>query len=261
MNKQLDNVGNLGDILKHGALVRLAKLMRTKAIKAPLLYFDTHAFLLNAPWTNELKWKQAVNQQLAERPYYKDYVRLEANRLDKDEPYRCSAGLVIDVINDVPHRIYLAEKDEDTRNELQKQVRSEPIRCDRIVKSARKLAKIDPPGGGDYNYEKTDVAVFALIDPFELDHDEWDDISGVVADFTLEDSYGVIQAFDFNTDSKPPKWPDAPKNFYGPVATLDKGPYHNAVYATRTMVEEVHKTLDLLGWTLHDVEIIAPTDD
>ena len=59
MNKQLKNVGNLGDILKHGALVRLAKLMRTKAIKAPLLYFDTHAFLLNAPWTHKLKWKQA----------------------------------------------------------------------------------------------------------------------------------------------------------------------------------------------------------
>src|SRR5690554_2832005 len=43
LNKQLKNVGNLGDILKHGALVRLAKLMRTKAIKAPLLYFDTQS--------------------------------------------------------------------------------------------------------------------------------------------------------------------------------------------------------------------------
>ncbi|AWV91188.1 hypothetical protein [Bradymonas sediminis] len=261
MNKQLNNVGNLGDILKHGALVRLAKLMRTKAIKAPLLYFDTHAFLLNAPWTNKLKWKQAVNQKLSEHPYYKDYVRLEANRLDKDEPYRCSAGLVIDVINDVPHRIYLAEKDPETREKLQEQVRSEPIRCDKIVDSATKLANIVPPGGDDFNYEKTDVAVFALVDPFELDHDEWDELAAVIADFTLEDSYGVIQVFDYNTDPQPPKWPEPPKNFYGPVASLSVGPYHNAVYATRTMIEQVYATLDLIGWTLHDIEIDLPSAD
>src|SRR5699024_10648914 len=130
--------------------------MRTKAIKAPLLYFDTHAFMLNAPWTNELKWKQAVNQQLAEHPYYKDYVRLEANRLDKDQSYRCSAGLVIDVINDIPHRVYLAEKDDETRATLREQVRAEPIRCDKVVDSARALAGVIPPGGDDFQYEKTD---------------------------------------------------------------------------------------------------------
>ncbi len=259
-NKQMDNVGNLGDILKHGALVRLAKLMSTKAIKAPLLYFDTHAFMLNAPWNNKLKWKQAVNQELAQHPYYKDYVRLEAERLDKDEAYRCSAGLVIDVINDIPHRVYLAEKDDETRQQLQDQVRSEPIRCDAIVDEASKLADIVPPGGDDYEYEKNDVAVFALIDPFELEHAEWAELSTVIADFTAEDSYGVIQVFDHDTDADKTQWPEPPENFYGPVATLDRGPYHNAVYATRRMVGQVQEALDLLGWKLYDIEVVEPED-
>lgn len=259
-NKQLENVGNLGDILKHGALVRLAKLMSTKAIKAPLLYFDTHAFMLNAPWNNKLKWKQAVNRELAEHPYYKDYVRLEADRLDEEEAYRCSAGLVIDVINDIPHRVYLAEKDDETRRTLQDQVRSEPIRCDAIVDEASKLADIVPPGGDDYEYEKSDVAVFALIDPFELEHAEWAELSGIIADFTAEDSYGVIQVFDFDVDAKETQWPEPPENFYGPVATLDRGPYHNAVYATRRMVGQVQEALDLIGWKLYDIEVQEPED-
>lgn len=259
-NKQLDNVGNLGDILKHGALVRLAKLMSTKAIKAPLLYFDTHAFQLNAPWRNELKWKQAVNQELAQHPYYKDYVRLEADRLDDDEGYRCSAGLVIDVIGDIPHRVYLAEKDDEARRNLQDQVRSEPIRCDGIVDEASKLADIVPPGGDDFEYEKTDVAVFALIDPFELEHSEWAELSKIISGFTVEDSYGVIQVFDFDTDADKTQWPEPPENFYGPVATLDRGPYHNAVYATRTMVGQVQEALDLLGWELYDIEVQEPED-
>jgi 23S rRNA A2030 N6-methylase RlmJ len=259
-NKQLDNVGNLGDILKHGALVRLAKLMSTKAIKAPLLYFDTHAFMLNAPWNNTLKWKQAVNQELSEHPYYKDYVRLEAQRLDRDEPYRCSAGLVIDVINDIPHRVYLAEKDDETRQKLQEQVRSEPIRCDAIVDEAKKLADIVPPGGDDFEYEKKDVAVFALIDPFELDHAEWAEISSVIADFTAEDSYGVIQVFDYDADADQPQWPEPPENFYGPVATLDRGPYHNAVYASRKMVDQVQDALELLGWHLYEIEVVEPEE-
>ena len=260
-NKQLENVGNLGDILKHGAQVRLAKLMSTKAIKAPLLYFDTHAFMLNAPWNNKLKWKQAVNRELAEHPYYKDYVRLEADRLDRDEPYRCSAGLVIDVIGDIPHRVYLAEKDDESRQKLQEQVRSEPIRCDAIVDDAKKLGDIVPPGGDDYEYEKTDVAVFALIDPFELDHSEWAELSGIIADFATHSSYGVIQVFDFDTDTDQPNWPEAPEDFYGPVATLDRGPYHHAVYATAPMIEQVHKTLELLGWSLYEVEIEEPEED
>jgi len=261
LNKQLKNVGNLGDILKHGALVRLAKLMRTKAIKAPLLYFDTHAFLLNAPWTHKLKWKQAVNQKLSEHPYYKDYVRLEANRLDKDEPYRCSAGLVIDVIFDIPHRIYLAESDAETRQQLQEQVRAEPIRCDKIVASAQELAEIVAPGGEDFNYEKTDVAVFALIDPFRLEHAEFDAIAKVIAGFTRASSYGVIQVFDYHDSPEAQRWPRAPRNFYGPVATHHVGPYHNAVYATRTMIEQVYQTLDLLGWTLHDIEVDLSSPD
>lgn len=259
-NKQMENVGNLGDILKHGALVRLAKLMSTKAIKAPLLYFDTHAFMLNAPWNNKLKWKQAVNRELAEHPYYKDYVRLEADRLDDEEAYRCSAGLVIDVINDIPHRVYLAEKDDESRRTLQDQVRSEPIRCDAIVDEASKLADIVPPGGDDFEYEKSDVAVFALIDPFELEHAEWAELSGVIADFTAEDSYGVIQVFDFDIDADESQWPEPPENFYGPVATLDRGPYHNAVYATRRMVGQVQEALDLLGWKLYDIEVQEPED-
>lgn len=250
VNKQLKNVGNLGDILKHGALVRLAQLMRNRAIKAPLLYFDTHAFLLQAPWNEELSWKRAVNQQLAAYPYYKDYVRLQVERLGRGEPYRCSAGLVIDVIRDIPHRIYLAEKDPQTREQLQEQVRAEMIRGVSVVENARQFSDTPPLGGEDFEYEKEDVALLALVDPFVLDHAEWAEIARVLAGFITPQSYGVIQLFDYHKPDAPqPHWPQPPEGFLGPVATHVQGPFRHAVFATERMVEPVQEAVRMLGWS------------
>lgn len=44
------------------------------------------------------------------------------------------------------------------------------------------------------------------------------------------------------------------------MATLDRGPYHNAVYATRRMVGQVQEALDLIGWKLYDIEVQEPED-
>lgn len=252
MNKQHKNVGNLGDILKHGALVRLAKLMRNRAIKAPLLYFDTHAFLLQAPWNEGLIWKQAVNRQLAEYPYYKDYVRLQVERLARGAPYRCSAGLVIDVIRDIPHRIYLAEQDPQTRAQLQEQVRAEMIRGVSVVEHARQFSDTPPVGGEDFEYEKEDVALLALVDPFVLDHTEWAEIARALAGFVMPESHGVIQVFDYHKPDIPqPRWPEPPEGFLGPVATHVQGPYRHAVFATARMVDQVQEAVGMLGWRAH----------
>ncbi len=45
-NRQLGNVGNLGDILKHGCLVQLARRLAERG--EPMVYIDTHTFLIEA---------------------------------------------------------------------------------------------------------------------------------------------------------------------------------------------------------------------
>jgi hypothetical protein len=50
-NPQNRNVGNLGDILKHAALVNLAQL-HTARNKSKVAYIETHAFKLEATCPN-----------------------------------------------------------------------------------------------------------------------------------------------------------------------------------------------------------------
>lgn len=248
VNKQLKNVGNLGDILKHGALVRLANLVRARAIKAPVIYVETHSFLLHAPWNEQLKWKQAVNRQLAEHPYYKDYVRIEAERLERGEPYRCSAGLVLDILRGAPKQVYLAEHDPDTRARLKQQLEAEHIRNTTVVERAEALRDFSIPGGEGYDFEPEEVSLLALVDPFELEESEWKQAAEQAARFADKAGCGIILAFDYQREVDAPEWPKPPKNFIGPVATISRAPYHLAAYTTEMMREEIQRTLGFLGW-------------
>lgn len=55
MNIQYKNVGNLGDILKHAALINISRV-----IPKNTLYVDFHTFQIHAPFSDYENWKKNV---------------------------------------------------------------------------------------------------------------------------------------------------------------------------------------------------------
>lgn len=250
-NQQAENVGNLGDILKHGALVRLANLAAQRAIRGPVTYIDTHTFQLEAPWNNPLKWKQNINTQLAKHPAYTEYVRREKERLDDGEDYLCSAGLALDIISERSYHAILAEADEETRRTLKTQVRQSGHRAEFILEDLADLQEIEPPKGEDEDEDDpAGGSTLVLVDPFELDLDEWQTIGDGLENFVEEETEAMVLLFHFDADSEEPEWPDAPTHFEGPVAVLHEQPYHLGVYATEAMIHRATDELTNLGWTI-----------
>ena len=251
-DQQAENVGNLGDILKHGALVRLAGVAAQRAIRGPVTYIDTHAFRLESDWNSALKWKQAINMQLAKHPAYTDYVRREKDRLDEGEPYLCSAGLALEIISERSYHAILAETDEDNRRTLKTQARQLGYRTDYILEEAAELKEIEPPRGEDEDEDDpSGGSLLVLVDPFELDDAEWAEICTGLENFVEEESEAMILVFDFDADHETVNWPTPPEHFLGPVATIDEQPFHLAGYATEAMAGKMVEELSNLGWAIH----------
>lgn len=255
-NQQAENVGNLGDILKHGALVRLARIAAQRAIRGPVTYIETHAFLLESPWNNALKWKQRINTQLAKHPAYTEYVRMQKERLDGDEPYRCSAGLALDIISERSYHAIFCNDDDDNRRQLKSQVRQDGFRADYMLEDLAELQEIEPPKSEDEDEDDpAGGSTLVFVDPDELDADTWQMVAAGLDEFIEEESEGMILAFDFDADNETVDWPDAPPHFEGPVAVLDEQPFHLAGYATDPMIGRMVDELDNLGWNiLHEEE-------
>lgn len=249
-DERTSNAGNYGDILKHGALVRLAQLAAKRAIRGPVTYIDTHARCVHCSWDNPLKWKQRINAKLGRHSAYTEYVRKEKERLDEDEPYLCSVGLALDIISDRNYYSVLNEPDEEVRFELQQQVRRAGYRADYVLEDVSEMEDIEPPRGEDED-EDDHAAGSHLVMADLADHglDAWDGISEGVSHFTESETEGIVEVFHVDEDAS--DWPDSPTHYNGPIATLHDKPYHLAVYATDPMVDRTIDQLQNLGWDFH----------
>lgn len=74
-NRQSRSVGNIGDVLKHAALIGLAELLASRG--SPLSFVDTHAFLLHAPLADPSRWQRAGDELTAKHPAYRRYAEIE----------------------------------------------------------------------------------------------------------------------------------------------------------------------------------------
>ena len=71
-NKQFANVGNLGDILKHAALVSLIELLHSRGQR--LLSVDTHSFLLEALCPDPSKWLLEAQRDRSSHAAFESYI-------------------------------------------------------------------------------------------------------------------------------------------------------------------------------------------
>ena len=248
-NKQDRNVGNLGDILKHAALVALADLM---APHQHLRYLETHAYRLIAPCNAE-RWHEKL-RSLPQGRAYERYAALE-KRWVGGRQYRCSVGLALDVL---PHAsLILAEEHRDTRRRLDAQLaeqNADYLLLDNASAFGRLAGSRTGPG-------------LALVDPFRSIHECWPAFCrGFVALCGGHDA--LILVFQYKSGAV--DWPSAPLNL-ALVASVDNGPFHLASFATPAMCDVTRVALASLGWrgqlvptrsiASEPAEIARPTDE
>jgi len=232
-NRQSRSVGNLGDVLKHAVLVALAEKL------APTHYVDTHTFLLQAPKAELAQWNAEVARVVSAHPVYGRYAAMERASLSRTGEYRCSSGLMVDVLGDRA-TLVLGEANAVTRAELKEQVRGEQHPNIHVVEDA--IAALRHPradAGG----------LLVHIDPFALSAELWSSLAPGL-DTLCESASDVALVVYRYTRSAPSAWPIAPRGTNGPVAQTRGGPHELAVYASVARVEAVQEVCASLGWRI-----------
>lgn len=238
-NPQSNNVGNLGDILKHAALVAgvEALLKRGRA----LTYIDTHAYLLEAPCGNPGRWLNESRDLRRQHERYGTYVDLQPRAARRPSVYRCSTGLVIDVgrkLTGATPTLVVAEKNAATRQRLRQQLSTEGIGSFTLLNQAEDLSTVGT---------LTPDVLYALVDPFTLDESLWLTVSPQLSRLAASATHAVVQVFTYEKRSAV-SWPEPPSGLAGPVVTIDADPFHLATYATRSVAEHISAACTGLGW-------------
>ncbi len=227
-NPQLRNVGNLGDILKHAALMNLAKLLIGRC-QSRFAYVESHTFMLEAPCPNPEQWMRETISELTNHVAFSDYFTTEKSVTD-NLPYRCSAGLVIDELrksNIVEPALILAEKDSATREVLKGQLVREQVENCTILEDALQLSAQEIPDDVD--------TLLVLVDPFVLDDGLWNSLVAALDSIIRPGSEIVLELFTFDAGQAVVRWPSPPAYMIGPVSVMHRQPYHLAVYATEAV--------------------------
>lgn len=240
MNKQFNNVGNEGDLLKHGALVALLEKLVGRG--RSIAYIDTHAFLLEAPLPQSSQWRALATAECERHPAYRRYFDLELASLRASGAYRCSGGLAIDVDRQAAVRpgldLIFGESDARTRTTLASQLSREGVTPRALLSEAIEIGTVDTV---DSN------ALFALVDPFTLDSTLWRDVIVHLARLAAGVTDAAVEVFTYDRSALV-DWPPGHGVLSGPVAAIDRGPYHLAVYASPPFAGTAAETCERLGW-------------
>lgn len=239
-NPQSNNVGNLGDILKHAALVAGVEALLKNG--RALTYIDTHAYLLEAPCGNPGRWLNESRDLRRQHARYGPYIDLQPRAARRPSVYRCSTGLVIDVVRKLTGAtptLVVAEKNAATRQRLRQQLSTEGIGRFTLLNQAEDLDNVDAVS--------TD-SLYALVDPFTLDESLWQTVSPQLSRLAASVTHAVVQVFTYEKHTAV-NWPEPPSGLVGPIVTIDADPFHLAAYASRSVAEDIAAACAGLGWT------------
>ena len=233
-NIQHRNVGNVGDVLKHAALVQLCHALRELVDES--VYVETHAFMLSAKLPSVVDWHETVATLMANYEGYDSYQEAEAPWVASGD-YLCSSGLAIEALR--PKTAFLAEVDEQTRAELSSQLAREQLELiATVVAGAEQLP--------DAVYGTQGAGLMMLVDPFNHPGEVWPTVSKITGQLSRSDLLGGVLVFAYGPGNV--EWPDAPRGFRGPVATISQDRYHLAVFGTELFVPTMVSALVRLGW-------------
>jgi hypothetical protein len=229
-NTQDRNVGNVGDIVKHAALVALAEALRRRNAGV-VRHVETHTFRLSALLPDPEGWRARVTT-----PALAAYAAREAPWVGR-RLYRCSAGLVADTLG-APLRLLLAEAHAPTRDALAAALADEALPLDALVDDAHALLTL-PPGDA--------APLLVHVDPFDHPGGYWPIVARLLADWRHAGHDAAVLAFAYDK-AGPVVWPAPPPGLVA-LGRRDAAPYGIAAWATPGLAEDVGPTLVAQGWT------------
>ncbi len=233
MNTQDKNVGNLGDIYKHAALLQFAKLVFKNNDSKRATYIDSHCYLSHAKLANP-RWSAHVRRLFRLSPMYRDYYFAE-RRQTRTQKYLTSSGLVCDNFNF--DKVLLAEKQTKTRKRLRQQMlRRRTNLCHEIEIHADQFTLVQ-------KIRKIKTPILVLHDPFKLEQACWHRLCT-----NLTRSTGIILVFAYNKSQTRVFWPAPPRNWLGPLAVYACSPFFLSCYASVAYANDVQKLCVNLGW-------------
>jgi len=238
-NRQSRSVGNLGDILKHAALVELATLLAGES--AAVSFVDTHTFLLHAPPGDLERWNREVADLASRHPSYAGYAARERASLARTDHYRCSSGLVIDALGDRRVRAVLGEANGVTRAELRDQIASESLPDVVIVDDAAAVDRFGSVLNGG--------TLLVHVDPFALTPEIWAPLVPALDAISARSANAIFVVYRYSRTART-KWPAPPAGTSGPITETRGGPHELAAYASPAIAEAVQSVCGALGWRI-----------
>ncbi|MBK8941790.1 MAG: hypothetical protein IPM79_30360 [Polyangiaceae bacterium] len=235
-NRQHGHVGNLGDVTKHAALVELAAMLAERF--ASVSFVDTHTFLLHAPLANAELWRREADNRLAKQPAYARYFDLERAYLERTGEYRCSSGLVLDVLGEQLACAVLGEANGLTRAELKGQLAEERHTRVHVVDEARAVDReAHVPSAG---------ALLVHVDPFTLTPEAWAPLAPALDALSARAAAAVFVLYSFTRAGRT-AWPVPPigTSF---VAEHRGAPHEVALFVSAAVEEGARAIAASLGW-------------
>ena len=233
-NLQDRNVGNLGDILKHAALLQLAKIF-AEQVTEKKYYLDSHSYLYQSQLANPA-WQEQTQALLSQSALYQDYLQTQSPYIVRSE-YLCSSGLVNSILPEA--HLLLSEVNRTTRDCLLQQLVENKV-------DAYTLKEQILHWPGDLPVKRL-PNLLALIDPFELTEELWQSVGFTLSKILSNNASAIMLVFDY-THQADKAWPLAPKGWVGPLASISPLPYKLAVYSSAGFVRPVQRQLAKMGW-------------
>ncbi len=256
-NLQDRNAANLGDIVKHAALVALARLFTDRS--EPFAWLDTHAYRLVATRNGSqvTAWRSETEARAARYTGYAEYRDREIPDMLSRSEYLCSSGLVLQIAGRLARPV-LAESHPETRRSLSAELEAWGHTDALLLDDVRNLGTLDV----------TDRAgpLLALVDPLPANVADWpriwtDEAVGgwfsalhAIEQLHAPGRPGAVLLYQWRRGTEHVAWPLPPRGFTpaGTHVVCQKGgrpcSHHLAVFATADMLTKVRETLASLGW-------------
>lgn len=222
VNVQDDNVGNVGDVAKHVALVALADLLRSRNA-GPVRHVETHAYRLTGSARAAIEGGSAR------------WRALQAPWAARGR-YRCSAGLAYDALGPET-RLVLSEIHGETRAALRGDLEQEGIVAEAVLDDLRGLLRVPL---------LPRLPTLLHVDPFDHPSQCWDVVQHVVAAAGPEARDVAVLVFAHDRKG-PLAWPPAPPGL-SPVGRWDAVPYALAAWASPDLVRAAVDALAAFSW-------------
>ncbi|KAL0482478.1 ribosomal RNA large subunit methyltransferase J [Acrasis kona] len=233
-NIQTNNVGNMGDIIKHSLLVQIMKKLIEYKPKT-FVYVDLHTYLFHSKC--DLVRFESETKKLSD---IDDYISIEQSHLEETGFYLCSSGIATHFLREVEDSYcILSEQNPQTKVQLESQL-SQYTRVPHYIMNhstelPQRLRALPPSS-----------TLFVLIDPFKLTLEDWSVQMATITECVKSspDVKAVIEVFDYDEIDSDALWSKfSIDSVFKMIRSYQHKKYHLAVFATHNIADSISQAV------------------